>query len=83
MQVQNQSVAVWKVGIKWMLHLFMPARFVAWSSVQCSLAAGGQDTVSKFNIVQCRDIFLSCYKIIGGAWRCWKLEKHVVHSSAK
>lgn len=52
-----------------MLHLFMAARFVAWRSVQCSLAAGEQDTVSKFNIVQCRDIFLSCYKIIVGEER--------------
>lgn len=55
-----------------MLHLFVPSRFGAWSSVQCSLVAGEQDTVSKFNIEQCRDIFLSCYKIIVGG-DCWRL----------
>lgn len=39
-----------------MLHLFTPARSVARSTVQYSLAAGAQDTERKSNIAQCREV---------------------------
>lgn len=54
-----------ELEITLMLHLLVPARCVARSSGQRSLAAGEQDAVSKFNIKRCPDIFLPRYKIIG------------------